>query len=316
MTTETDHAVADATSARPVALIIAAMVCFAIQDMVVKLVSESATIWQMQAIRSMAVLGLLALALRAMGRSRELVPSRWLWPVARAVLMLGAYFFFYASLPFLTLSQAGAAFFVGPLLITLFAAILLREPIGPRRIAAVATGFLGVLVIVRPGVEGWQPVALLPLVAAVCYALGLVMTRWRCRDEPGFALTFTHNLVYSATGILGILAIPLLPIGEPTRAAWPFLLEGWIPLALLPLALLLATVFTHMMGMLCSIAAYRGAEASRIAPFEYTYLAILPIFDLAVWGVLPQPTTFVGMALIIAAGAFVAWREGRRPPRP
>ncbi|GMG82200.1 DMT family transporter [Paralimibaculum aggregatum] len=296
-------------------LILIAMTGFALQDVTVKLVAGSISIWQMQLIRSAAVLGLLVVVVHLLGRRHELIPTRWRWPLLRALVMTGAYLMFYSSLPFLPLAEAGAAFYVGPLLITLLAALLLGEPIGPRRVAAVIAGFLGVLMIVRPGMEGFRAAALLPVGAATCYALAVVMTRWRCRDQPSFALTFTHNLLYTGLGGLGILAVPLLGLAPESRAAWPFLLEGWLPLGGLALVLLLATAVTHLVGMLASLAAYKAAEASRIAPFEYAYLPMMGALDLAIWGAVPDPLSLAGMALIVGAGMFVAWREGR-PVRP
>lgn len=300
---------------RAIALILVAMLGFALQDVAVKVVAADTSIWQMQLIRSAAVLAMLALTVRLLGRQGELIPTRWRWPVLRAAIMAGAYLFFYGSLPFLSLSEAGAAFYVGPLLITVLAALLLGEPIGPRRVIAVVAGFVGVLLIVRPGFEGFRWVALMPVAAAGCYALGMVMTRWRCKDQPGFALTFTHNLFYAGLGALGILLLPLFGLAPETRAEWPFLLEGWRPLTALALGLFIATAATHMLGMLSSVAAYRGAEASQIAPFEYSYLVMMPVLDYLIWGLVPVPLTLAGMALIIGAGAFVAWREGR-PARP
>lgn len=296
-------------------LILIAMFSFALQDVAVKLIANDISIWQMQAVRSATVLVLLFVVTTALGRRHELIPSRWRWPFLRSLTMTGAYLFFYASLPFLTLAEAGAAFFAGPLMITVLAALLLGEPIGPRRIVAVLVGFLGVLVIVQPGVEGWRPVALMPVAAAACYALAVVMTRWRCKNEPGFSLTFTHNLLYVGLGLLGVALLPLAPIEASVRADWSFLLEGWLPLSLFAVSLLVATAATHVVGMLASVAAYRDEEASKIAPFEYAYLAMMPVLDLVIWGLAPSPSTLIGMALIIASGTFVAWREGR-PARP
>lgn len=300
---------------RAIGLILVAMLGFTAQDVAVKLVAGDISIWQMQLVRSAAVLLLLWLVVRATGKPGELIPKRWFWPVIRAILMAGAYLFFYGALPFVSISQAASAFYIGPLLITVLAAVLLGEPIGPRRILAVLVGFAGVLVIVRPGLDGWTPVTLMPVAAAACYALGMVLTRWRCREEPGFALTFVHNLFYTGLGLAGVALIPLLPVTAETRDAAPFLLTGWLPLTLGPLLILLATAGTHMVGMLCSIAAYRGTEASRIAPFEYSYLIFIPLAELAIWGTLPDGMTLLGMALIFGSGAFVAWREGR-PARP
>lgn len=298
-----------------VAMIITAMACFSVQDVVVKLVASEVSLWQMQAIRSVAVGILLGMAVFALGRTRELWPRRLFWPLVRAVLMCGAYLCFYAALPYLDLAKAASAFFIGPLLITVFAALLLGEPIGPRRIIAVVVGFIGVLFIVQPGMEGWKPVAVLPVAAAFCYAFGVVLTRWRCREDPGFALTMVHNLLYALIGVLGLLVIGLVPVSDEVKAANPFLTSGWLPLALPVLFWLLLTACTHIGGVLTSIWAYQRAEASRLAPFEYSYLVMMGAMDYLIWGVLPTEATLAGMLLICGAGGFVAWREGR-PARP
>jgi drug/metabolite transporter (DMT)-like permease len=237
------------------------------------------------------------------------------WPLVRGGFMCGSYLCFYASLPLLPLSQAAATFFTGPLFITVFAALMLGEPIGPRRVVAVVVGFAGVLCIVRPGAEGWQAVALLPLLSAISYAAGITITRWRCRDESNYALSAVHNTVYIAVGALGVLLVPLLPWASATRIGWPFLTEGWLPLTAYALGLMVFTAATHLIGVLCSVRAYQIEDASRIAPFEYSYLLLMPIYDVVLWGNWPQPLTLIGMALICGAGVFVAWREGR-PPRP
>ncbi|MEO1492649.1 MAG: DMT family transporter [Pseudomonadota bacterium] len=296
-------------------MIIAAMVSFALQDLVVKVTASDVSIWQMQAVRSVAVLILLTSVLVAIGRMREMTPRRLFWPLARAGLMTGAYLFFYASLPYLTLANAASVFFIGPLLITVLAAILLGEPIGPRRVIAVILGFAGVLLIIRPGSEGWTPVAVMPAIAAACYALAIVLTRWRCRDDPGFALTAVHNMLYAGIGLAGIALMPLMPLPEAFRTENAFLTAGWLPLSTTVLALLVLTAFTHITGLLLSIRAYKEVEASQLAPFEYSYLVIMGALDYLIWRTVPDQMAFAGMALICGAGMFIAWREGR-PARP
>ncbi|MEM0990975.1 MAG: DMT family transporter [Pseudomonadota bacterium] len=301
--------------ARATALILGAMVCFAVQDAIVKLTAGEVSLWQMQLIRSIFVLIFLALVLRVLNRLHEMRPTAWGWPLARAFLMAGAYLFFYAALPYLPLAQAAAAFFIGPILITVLAAIFLGEPIGPRRVAAVLVGFAGVLCIVRPGLEGWNPMALLPVAAAGCYAMAVVLTRWRCREVPGFALTTVHTLIFATVGTTGLLLAPMLPISPEAREEFAFLTTGWHPLALWVAALFALTAATHITGALSSVQAYKEGEASRLAPFEYSYLVIMALIDYAVWGEVPAGSTLLGMALICGAGGFVAWREGR-PARP
>jgi drug/metabolite transporter (DMT)-like permease len=306
---------ASVTTGRPIGLILIAMMAFSTQDVAVKLVAPEVSLWQLQAVRSLATLVLLFLLVAAMGKPGAVRPKSLRWPLVRAGFMCGSYLCFYASLPLLPLSQAAATFFTGPLFITIFGALALRERIGPRRVIAVIVGFAGVLCIVRPGAEGWQPVALLPLLSAISYATGITVTRWRCRDESNYALSAVHNAVYIAVGALGLLLVPLLPWAPETRAGWPFLTDGWLPLTFYALGLMLFTAATHLIGVLCSVRAYQIEDASRIAPFEYSYLLLMPIYDVVLWGNWPTPLTLAGMALICGAGVFVAWREGR-PPRP
>ena len=303
------------TGIGPIGLILLAMIAFSTQDVVVKIVAEQVSLWQLLFIRSLLTLWLLVMVAAALGRLPTLAPRTWFWPLVRAGFMCGAYLSFYAALPLLPLSKAAAGFFTGPLIITVLAALVLGERIGPRRILAIAVGFAGVVFIIRPGAEGWSPVALLPVLAAFFYAVGIIITRWRCRDEPSFALTMVHNLLSSAIGLMGMVALELAPVAAEMRAGWPVLTTSWMDLGALAGGLILFTAATHLVGILCSVRAYQMDDASRIAPFEYSYLVIMPVYDVAIWGHWPEPLTVLGMVLICGAGVFVAWREGR-PPRP
>jgi len=299
----------------PVGLVLLAMLAFSIQDVVVKILAEQVSLWQLQFLRSLLTLWLLVMVVAVSGHISSLASAGWFWPLVRAVFMCGAYLSFYASLPMLPLSKAAAAFFTGPLIITLLAALLLGEPIGPRRIMAVIIGFVGVLFIIRPGAAGWNPVALLPVVSAFCYATGVVITRWRCQGERNVALSMVHNLLYAGIGLWGIVLLELWPAPMATRIELPFLTSSWIELGAIAGGLILFTAMTHLVGVLSSVRAYQMEDASRIAPFEYSYLAIMPVYDVVFWGNWPEPLTLLGMGLITLAGVFVAWREGR-PARP
>ena len=208
-----------------------------------------------------------------LGRGTSLVPQRWGWPLVRAGFMCGAYLLFYASLAELTVTVAAATFYTGPLIISMLGAAILSEPIGPRRIAAVVIGFVGVLVIVRPGAAEFQLASLMPLGAALCYAFGTIVTRWRCREEANFALSLVHNLLYANIGMLGVLILPLLHIPEAAKAEFPFLLNAWLEVSGLSALLMLLTAGTHLLGILCTVSAYQMEDASRIAPFESPLIA-------------------------------------------
>ena len=299
-----------------IGLVISAMLFFAIQDVIVKFAADDVSLWQMQVVRSLAILAILSGFLGLTKRGDELTPaSAWTWPILRAVFMCAAYLAFYAALPYVPLATAASAFFISPMLITVLAAIFLGEGIGPRRIIAVILGFAGVLLIVKPGLEGWTPMALLPVGAALAYALAVVLTRWRCREDPGFSLTMVNALINGALGALGVALIPLLPMTGEMRDAHAFLLEGWMEAGPAILALVALTAVTHIIGAVAAVRAYQIGEASRLAPFEYVYLVFMGLFGYLIWDTVPDTLTLIGMTLICTSGAFIAWREGR-PPRP
>ena len=157
--------------------------------------------------------------------------------------------------------------------------------------------------------------ALLPVGAALAYALAVVLTRWRCREDPGFSLTMVNALVNGALGALGVALIPLLPMTGEMRDAHAFLLEGWMEAGPAILALVALTAVTHIIGAVAAVRAYQIGEASRLAPFEYVYLVFMGLFGYLIWDTVPDTLTLIGMTLICTSGAFIAWREGR-PPRP
>lgn len=297
----------------PVALILAAMFSFAVQDIAVKLMAGEVSLWQLMVVRSTAAMGLVAICAALLRRGASLVPSRWGWPLVRAFAMSGAHVFLYAAIAFLPVTTATAAFFTSPLIIALMAALFLRESLGPRRIVAVVAGFAGVLVIVRPGSAEFEPATLLPVAAAFCYALGTIITRLHCREDSNLALVMLHNLLYANLGLLGLLLVPGLISGSggaplPSAGA-SFVASGWLHPSPLAAGLMLLTAFTHVLSMLLVVRAYQSEDAAKLAPFEYTYLIFIPLFEFAIWRVWPDGHTLTGMAMIVGAGAFVSWRE-------
>lgn len=297
------------------ALIILAMVGFSIQDLVVKLILIDMSVWQMQLLRSVACMVLLVLTAWGLKKTDSLLPSQWIWPFIRAIFMAGAYVFFYISLPFLSLSQASATFFIGPMLISILAVLFLGETIGWRRIMALVVGFAGVLLIVQPGDKEFSPIVLLPAAAAACYACGVIITRSRCRKDPAFSLSMMHNFFYALVGGEIVILLELIPVDPSLVVKWPALLGGWSTMSLSASAFIVLIAVTHTIASTTSVRAYQLADAGQIAPLEYTYLAIAPLWDYLVFNNLPSILTFAGMSFIAAGGILISWREGR-PARP
>ena len=285
---------------------------FAIQDMVVKLLSEIGSLWQLMFLRAILVVLILVTWVVLKKRSDIIKPKRWKWPIIRAFLMSCAYSFFYASLPFAALAQAASCFFTAPIFTCFFAAVILREKIGFWRISSILIGFLGVLYIIQPGTSNMQAVLFLPVLAGACYALAVVITRGFCADYPSLSLTIIHNVFYALVGVFMVTFIPELPFSVEFKVANPFIMSGWVQLTSVILVMIGITSLSHILAMTSSIRAYQIADSSFVAPFEYTYLVFAVLIDYFVWQYLPDTKGFIGLTMVISAGVLIAIREGSR----
>ena len=203
---------------------------FAIQDAVVKVLSVTGSLWQLMFLRAILVILILYVWVKTFGRLLIIIPNDWFWPILRGVFMSVAYTLFYASLPFVSLSEAATCFFTAPIFVCIFSSFFLKETIGWRRVSAVAIGFLGVMLIIRPGDELVNLILFLPLLAGISYALAVIITRGFCKEEPSLSLTFSHNILYASIGFLMVSILPILPIENEIRNANLFFFMGWVPL--------------------------------------------------------------------------------------
>ncbi len=226
----------------------------------------------------------------AAGRLRALRTARPGFQVLRGLAMLGSSVFFIASLPLMPLANATALAFVTPFFVTALAIPLLGERIGIRRWSAVAVGFIGVLVVVRPGGAGFQLQAFLPVVSAACGALGFIMTRMMRISEP--ALTTLAISALTALGATSIV-VPLV----------------WQPLDASALVLLVAVGGLSALSQYLLVLAFRYGEPSLLAPFLYSQILSATLVGFVLFGVLPDIETFIGAGIIIAAGLYVLYRE-------
>lgn len=223
-----------------------------------------------------------------------LLRIRWRWHLARgvlAVLMLTSFIYALGQMP---LSATYSLFFIAPLLITALSVPLLKETVDWQRWTAIAVGFGGVLVILRPGfgdAVGWS--ALAALIGATCYALNAITVRILGRTDSTAAMTFWFMVML----IIGAGALAL-PDWQAVRSAD----AGW----------LLAMGITGAMGQVFITEAFKRAPVSVIAPFEYSSLFWGVLLDLAIWGELPGTVVFAGAAIIVGSGLYLIHRE-RRP---
>jgi len=197
MMTQRQDAKPDRT-AQGVGIILASVLTMAFADAVVKLVSADITLWQVFVARSLVAIPIIVALLLAAGGG--LKPQAPKWTLVRSVLLLLTCLAFYAALPVLSLPVAAVAVYTNSIMIALFSALLIGEPVTGRQWGGVLLGFLGVVAILKPGTEAFSWFTLLPLLGAAFYALAMVLTRSKCRKEAPLTLAFALHSSFLIAG--------------------------------------------------------------------------------------------------------------------
>jgi drug/metabolite transporter (DMT)-like permease len=278
--------------ARAIALMLSAVFCLSVMDACVKAVSPQIgtfpALWARYAGQMLVVLVLVAPRLGTVARSAY----PWL-QIARSLLLLSATFFFFTGLSHIGLAEATAVMVLNPLFITLGGALFLGEALGPRRIGAILVAFLGAMLIIRPGSDAFNPAALFPLGAAICFAGYSLITR-----AVGAGEDVWTSLFYTAL-VGGIL----MTVTAPAYWVWP---DGKSA------ALMVAIALLGTAGQLLLIRAFSEAEAGLLAPFGYAGLVFATLLGFVIFNEIPAALTLVGALVIAGAGLYVWWRETRQ----
>ncbi len=217
-------------------------------------------------------------------------PDRPIYHLCRSSLLILATYTFFLSLRFLPIADALAIFFVQPLVVVILSALFLGERVGPRRWAAVFVGFIGTLIIIRPGFGSFNPGTLLALAAGTFLAIYFVMTRRISGTAKAMVTTF--QTVAIGTVLLS-LAMPLVWTA-PTPEQW-LMFAG------------LGGVATF--GHFLIVRSYDYAEASLLAPFAYTEMIVSTLCGWYFFGDFPDRYTFLGVFILIASALYISWRE-------
>ena len=280
-----------------IALMLGAMAVLPFLDVVAKTLGEQGMpilqiVWARMAFGALLTL---PFTLRH-GGPAAIRPDRPAYHTVRAILLVAATFLFFSALKYLPIADALAIFFVQPLILTAISPFVLGEKVGPRRWAAVAVGFIGTLIIIRPGFAELNPGTFLALGAGACLAFYFAMTRRISGSAPAMVTTFHTSLMGA---ILTTLAV--IPLWEPPGAA------QW---GLLVLIGIIATVGHYMI-----VRAYDHAEASLLAPLAYTEMVMATLLGWWFFGDFPDGWTFFGVAILIACATYISIRERMAAPR-
>ena len=268
---------------------------FSLMDAALKLLTAHYPSAQVAALRGLAALPVVFIWVLYAGGAQQLLRVRWPLHLIRGVLSVFMMITFAFALKELSLAKTYALFFVAPLLIAVFSIFMLGERVHRAQWLAIAIGFAGVLIVLRPDTGtgfGWAG-TLAVLTTAVCYALSSVLVKIVGRTDS------TPAMVFWMTCMLAMGA---------TTLAWP----GWQPIHEEHYPLILGIAITGAIGQWGITEAFKRAPAASVAPLEYSGLAWVIMIDFAVWSVVPSWRTLAGAAVIIGSGLYLLRFESRR----
>lgn len=279
-----------------IALMLCALFLFVMMDSAIKASVKDLPVMQVLWARFLFHMIVVSAALAATGRR---LPPRTRAPglqAVRSLCLTVANLCFTLALVHVPLAECTAIGFVSPLIVTLLAARVLKEPVGWQRWTGILVGFAGVLIIIRPGAGVTHPAALFVVATAVVFAVYSVLTRRLAGVDDAFTTIF-H------TGVAGTVVTTLI---VPFFWVWPSAGQ-WALLAVLGT---LGGVGHYLL-----ILAYQRAQASVLAPFAYSQMIWATLAGFLLFGELPDTVAAIGAIVVAAGGLFVFWTETRSPPR-
>jgi len=313
----TSTSAADAMNRHPVLAALTlcgGVMIFSGQDWIIKLLSGDYPVHQAIAIRGVVAVLILLAYIAHSGKLHHLRSPRAGLLVVRGLVLMVAYTTYYLAFPAMPLANVVALWFTVPLFVTALAGPVLGEKVGMRRWAAAIVGFAGVLVIVRPLTDAFSLASLLPVASALSYSISALMARRMGATESAPVMSFYQNLVYLLVALVMAAVFGGGAYEGTGNPSLEFLMRGWVNPTSRDLALLAACGVIASVATVLLTQAYRMAEANFVACFEYSAIIWATLGGYLFWNEVPDVYTFVGAALIVAAGLYVLFGAQRASP--
>ena len=281
-------------NSRGAVLMMLSMAAFTLNDACMKALSDQIPLFQAVFLRGVATTVVLAIAAAALGALRTRFGARdWVLVGIRSLAEVAAAYFFISALFKMPIANVTAILQALPLTVTLAGALFFREQVGWKRMLAILVGFLGVLLIVKPGAEGFNSYSVFAVIAVIAVTIRDLAARRLSPDVPSLIVALAAAVLVTLFGAAGTLTHSWVTVGE-TEA--------------LQLA---GTVFFVIGGYIFSIMAMRVGDISVVAPFRYFSLLCALILGLIFFGEWPDSLTLIGSAIVVATGVFTFYRERR-----
>jgi drug/metabolite transporter (DMT)-like permease len=282
-------------------LAMAASAILSFIDNYVLAVSQEAGLWQFQTFRTLFAVPILLVAARLMGQSVR--PKNMMRLIWRSLAVSIGLLIYFAALGALPVAQAGAGLFSAPIWIVILSVILFGRSIRAVQIIPLLAGFAGVLMLLQPNFANLTFLSLLPLASGLFYGLGMLLTRYWCRDET--AITFALG-IFLTMGLVSLVLLLKVSIWPSDPMSLEFSTRPWAT----PTARFLGLTLFQGVGALVAVSliaqAYRVGAPAVVAVFEYSFLIFASLWAFLLWGAVNDATAWVGIAVIVVSGVAMA----------
>ncbi len=295
--------------ARAVLYILLAIFFASTQDAIVKAMSGSYPVYETVSIRCLTCLPILWAWMLRRGGLRSLRTPAWRRVILRALILCSAYFAFILSIAALPIANMVAIYFTMPFFVAGLARPLLGEHVPAYRWIAIATGFVGVLIMVRPGFQAFEPASLLALYSAFGYAVGQMMGRQLAHSVEPLAIANIQNAVYLAVAVIIGIAVQVTGSSGEANKTLAFLTRQLVWPTATDFLVMIGIGVLSSFAMVCFINAYRLAQSNFVAAFEYSGMIWAVIYGVLLFSDFPDLWTWGGMAVVVGAGLYMLARD-------
>lgn len=297
--------------ARAAVLVLVAIGLASTQDAIIKAMSGTYPVYETMLIRGFTSLPILGVWLAYTHGIRSLISPLWLRILVRALILCTAYLAFILAIAAMPIANMVAIYFTMPFFVAGLAGPFLGERVPYYRWIAIVAGFAGVIVMVRPGVQAFEPASLLALYSAFGYAIGQMMGRDLAQRVEPLVIANWQNAVYFVfAAVVGLIAQASGFAGESHKSL-AFLTRPFVWPTLQDFLLMSAVGALAAFAMMSFISAYQKAESNFVAPFEYSGMIWAVLFGLLFFNDFPDFWTWSGMAIVAGAGFFMLMMDRR-----
>ena len=285
------------------------MTILAIQDVLIKLVSDELSLFQIQFFRSTIGIAVIIGYQAIIHEPIRLTTAYPLLTVCRGLMFFFGYSAFYFAQSKMPIATMTVLFLVSPFFITLTSIYFFKSQVGYRRWISILIGFVGVVLICQPETGQFNFYYLIPIIVALSYAFSVIIVKKTAdRDTLYQQMILTYLIMGLLSGITGLLfGDGRFDTAENSEIT--FIVRSWQFVEIESTFKLFAISVLGSVGLLVLMGAYRVADPAVISPYEYSLLIWMILLGYLVWGDVPSFNIAIGMVLIVGAGIYIFYRE-------